>query len=302
MLGNDERSLDALIHRHRPSWFQLFFTSPCKTIAKTIYSYRSSNPPKKLVDAITVVCISDTHNKFPEVPEGDLLIHAGDLSQGGTRKEIQRTLEWLKDLPHRFKVVIAGNHELLLDPQKGLPDNDRKSLNWHDLIYLQDSRKSLRFKGGRVLNLYGSPWTRKHGNWAFEYLPGVDKWSNSIPAGTDILITHMPPFAHLDLDGLGDEQLLREVKRVRPRLHVFGHIHAGYGKDELHHDSFEEIYEAVMRCQTGLWGVLKMSWCIVWLRLVRRKAQGHFSTILVNAATVGGLRDTDVRAPFTVQI
>jgi hypothetical protein len=176
------------------------------------------------------------------------------------------------------------------------------SLNWHDLIYLQDSSRSLRFKTGRVLHLYGSPWTRKHGTSAFEYLRGVDKWTKTIPEGTDVLITHMPPFGHLDLDGIGDEKLLREVRRVLPSLHVFGHIHASYGKDGLNYDSFETTYEAVIRRQTGLWGVLRMAFYMVWARIRGGQTQNYHHTVLVNAATVGGSRDTDLRAPITVQI
>ncbi len=302
MFGKDEGSLDALLHRPRPSWLQLFFAAPYRTLAKTLYGYRSWHRSTERANSITVVCISDTHNQFPETPEGDLLVHAGDLSNGGTREEIQHTLDWLKTLPHQFKIVIAGNHELLLDPQKGFSDNERRSLNWHDLIYLQDSSKSLHFNGGRVLNVYGSPWTRKHGNWAFEYLGGVDKWTKTVPEETDLLITHMPPFAHLDIDGFGEEQLLREVQRVRPRLHVFGHLHAGYGQDELHYDSFEAIYEAVMRHQAGLWGVLKMVFCMIRAQVSRGKTQEHHHTVLVNAATVGGPRDKDIRAPITVRI
>lgn len=302
MFGGSKGSLDSILHRPQPSWFQLFLASPFRTLAKTLYSYRYWSSPSKVEHAITVVCISDTHNRFPEIPAGDLLVHAGDLSQGGTRQEIQRTLDWLNDLPHQFKVVIAGNHELLLDPQKGFADEERTSLNWHDLIYLQDSGKSIRFKGGRVLDLYGSPWTRKHGNWAFEYLRGVDRWTKTVPESTDILLTHMPPFAHLDLDGLGDEHLLREVRRVRPRLHVFGHIHAGYGKDELHYDSFEAVYEAIMRRQAGLWGVLELLCWLLWATLWRGKVERQSHTVLVNAATVGGLRDTDLRAPIVVHI
>lgn len=301
MFGTQD-SLDALLHRSRPTWLQLFIVSPIKTLAKTLYSYRSWYYLPKPANSITVVCISDTHNRFPKVPNGDLLIHAGDLSQGGTQQEVQRTLDWLKDEPHQFKVVIAGNHELLLDDQKGFSNAERRSLNWYDLVYLQDSTKSLRFKNGRTLNIYGSPWTRKHGNWAFEYSRDIDKWTKTVPESTDVLITHMPPFGHLDLDGLGDEQLLREVRRVQPKLHVFGHIHAGYGNDELHNDSFEAIYEAVMRRQAGLWSILKMACCVVWARAVRRKVSSHCGTILVNAATVGGPRDTEIREPITVQI
>jgi Calcineurin-like phosphoesterase len=301
MFGNDRGSLNALTRRPAPSWLQLFFAAPCKTLATTLYACRPSYSATKPADAVRVVCISDTHGYFPDVPEGDLLVHAGDLSQGGARQEIQRTLDWLKDLPHAKKVVIAGNHDLLLDPERGGPAHEGTSLSWHDLIYLQDSSISLRFAGGRVLNLYGSPWTRKHGNWAFEFPRGVDEWTHTFPDETDVLITHMPPFSHLDMDGLGDEFLLREVRRIRPKLHIFGHFHGGYGKDKLYHDSFERVYEAVMRRHAGFWGVLKMGCFLAWAWL-GDKPQNRHHTVLVNAATVGGPRDVDVRKPITVQI
>ena len=303
MVGNNKDPLGALLHRPPPSWLQLFLASPLKEVAKTLYSYRPRYGKSTLAEnAVTVVCISDTHNRFPDIPEGDLLVHAGDLSQGGTYQEIQRTLDWLQDQPHQYKVVIAGNHDLVLDPQKGRPDVERTSLNWHNLIYLQDSSQSLCFKNGRILNLYGSPWTRKHGNWAFEYPRGVDRWTKTIPKATDILVTHMPPFGHLDLDGLGDEHLLSEVRRVRPILHVFGHIHAGRGKDVLQYDSVEAIYEDVMRPRAGSWGILKMGCCIVLAFMGGGRAQSHDRTVLVNAATVGGFRDTEVRTPITVRL
>lgn len=68
-------------------------------------------------NAIRIVCISDTHNLQPELPDGDLLLHAGDLSQRGSFDEIQAQLDWLNAQPHKQKIVIAGNHDLLLDPE-----------------------------------------------------------------------------------------------------------------------------------------------------------------------------------------
>jgi hypothetical protein len=65
---------------------------------------------------IRVVCLSDTHNETPHVPDGDILIHAGDLTQNGTFTELQAQLSWLAKLPHQYKIVIAGNYDLLLDP------------------------------------------------------------------------------------------------------------------------------------------------------------------------------------------
>jgi hypothetical protein len=68
-------------------------------------------------DTICVICISDTHNSKPPIPEGDILLHAGDLSQYGLFDEIQAQLDWLNTLPHKHKVVIGGNHDLILDEE-----------------------------------------------------------------------------------------------------------------------------------------------------------------------------------------
>jgi len=57
-------------------------------------------------------------------------------------------------------------------------------------------------------------------------------WSN-VPADTDVLITHSPPFGILDVvngEHVGCRDLARELKRIRPRLHIFGHIHQSYGR------------------------------------------------------------------------
>ena len=64
-----------------------------------------------------IVCISDTHNRFREltIPEGDILIHAGDITSRGYVAELKDFNEWLITLPHEHKVVIAGNHELSFD-------------------------------------------------------------------------------------------------------------------------------------------------------------------------------------------
>ncbi len=55
-----------------------------------------------------------------------------------------------------------------------------------------------------------------------------------IPDGLDILVTHGPPFGILDHGGNSERregcpQLLEAVFPALPRVHVFGHIHAGYG-------------------------------------------------------------------------
>jgi len=174
-----------------------------------------------------IVCISDTHNQLAKlaIPPGDLLIHAGDLTGHGSLKEIARADRALGELPHRHKVIIAGNHDWGFQREPAAARALIKSA-----IYLQD--EAVTIEG---LRLYGSPWQPWFFDWAFNYPRGVSLqpiWDR-IPEPTDILITHGPPRGHGDRtvrdEPVGCPELLLALRRVRPRLHVFGHIHEGYG-------------------------------------------------------------------------
>jgi Calcineurin-like phosphoesterase len=147
-----------------PTPLDRLLISPLRVLVQYIYSILLllRGPPFKPPQnkpPIRVVCISDTHTNTPDIPTGDLLIHAGDLTNAGTVKEIQAQLDWLNSLPHRHKVFIAGNHDSYFDP-KSRKDIDRTSeakLNYGNLHYLRNQSLQLKFKGGRTLNLYGSP-------------------------------------------------------------------------------------------------------------------------------------------------
>lgn len=177
-----------------------------------------------------IVCISDTHGLHHrlEVPDGDLLLHAGDLCGRGSLGELAEAADWLRGLPHRHKVVIGGNHDFCLEQQ---PQQARALLE--GLIYLQD--ESTQVEG---LHLYGSPWQPWFHDWAFNLRRGEPLrrvWAH-IPPDTQILITHGPPQGILDktFDGrlVGCEELSRRLDTVRPLVHVFGHIHEAYGQQK----------------------------------------------------------------------
>lgn len=225
-------------------------------------------PPRNAIP-ITVTCISDTHNKFPEVPNaGELLIHAGDLTNSGTLNSIQQTIDWLKQLQkkwpgssdgYRYIVVIAGNHDSFFDERSrsvhdtktSKPPRGRK-LDWGKILYLQHESLTLTFPGDRKLKLHGAPQIPKCGGkeFAFQYERGQDAWTNTIPDDVDILVTHNPPKWHLDIasnGGLGDEHELKECWRVKPTLHVFGHIHSGYGKEYVWWDEGTRLIEEVKK-------------------------------------------------------
>lgn len=222
-------------------------------------------PPAQL--PITVTCISDTHSKYAKVPPaGELLIHAGDLTNTGTLNSVQQTVDWLKSLQkpwpgsrdgYRYIVVICGNHDSYLDERSRSAHDTRTSkgkngrkVDWGKIIYLQHGHATLTFPGDRKLKIYGAPQIPKCGGkeFAFQYERGQDAWTNTVPDDTDILVTHNPPKWHLDIPsngGLGCEHELKEVWRVKPTLHVFGHIHSGHGQEYVWWDKGTRLSEAV---------------------------------------------------------
>lgn len=178
-----------------------------------------------------LVCISDTHmaHRSLILPEGDVLIHAGDATGTGTTDEVSRFLAWFSSQSHRYKVLIAGNHDWLFQRR---PELATALLAEHPSItYLQDA--GVEIEG---VKFWGSPWQPWFLDWAFNAPRKGDKlrrmW-NRIPIDTEVLITHGPPHGTLDQvfggPHLGCEELTIRLASVRPRVHVFGHIHANYG-------------------------------------------------------------------------
>lgn len=178
-----------------------------------------------------IVALSDTHGKHEQlqVPEGDVLLFAGDCSSRGYEWEVLSFLKWFAAQPHAHKIMIAGNHDFLFEE-----DAKRSTeLIPEGVTYLNDS--GIQVMG---VSVWGSPVSPRFFDWAFnrDRGPQIEKYWQQIPNGTDILITHGPPVGILDRttqgDSTGCEDLMRHVERVRPKLHVFGHIHEGYGMVE----------------------------------------------------------------------
>ena len=176
-----------------------------------------------------LVCISDTHGwDTVDVPDGDVLIHGGDLTSSGSLEEVARAHAWLASLPHRHKLVIAGNHDYAFERA---PSDARALMT--AVTYLED--EAYEIDGVRF---YGSPWQPRFFDWAFNLdrgAPLAAVWAK-IPDDTDVLITHGPPHGILDTihsgEQVGCEALRDALDRVRPRVHVFGHIHEAYGQVE----------------------------------------------------------------------
>jgi hypothetical protein len=129
-------ALDYIINRPRQTQWQQFWEEPCIFSARKLYASRFVRPFESPSNPIAVVCISDTHNTQPRLPEGDILIHAGDATQALSLS--QATIDWLDEQPHRHKILIGGSHDLLLGSQtSGKDESMRGLINWRSITYLE---------------------------------------------------------------------------------------------------------------------------------------------------------------------
>jgi Icc-related predicted phosphoesterase len=176
-----------------------------------------------------MVVISDTHGRHDgwHVPDGDLLVHCGDLTMRGTLAQIRDAADFLRELPHEHKVVIAGNHDFAFERS---PDEARAELR--GLTYLEDEAAVIE-----GVHFWGSPWQPEFYDWAFNLPRGAalaEKWA-LIPGDTEVLVTHGPPRGHGDLVERpagaheGCDDLLARIQAIRPKVHLFGHIHEAAG-------------------------------------------------------------------------
>ena len=221
-----------------------------------------------------ITVISDTHTKhglipLTDLPGGDLLIHAGDIMNSGYNKnDILDFCTWFHSLEqYDKKIFIAGNHDRMFENH---PEGVEELLNiYFDIDYLQDEAYDLYdLDTDTSTKIYGSPWQPEFYSWAFN-LPknGIElagKWE-AIPDNTDILITHGPAFGTLDTvagrpwDNLGCELLAQRIEVIKPKIHVCGHIHSGYGyefKDGTHFFNaavLDEQYEYTQKPMTFDW-------------------------------------------------
>ena len=187
-----------------------------------------------------ITLISDTHTRHGliepklDLPGGDFLLHAGDIMNSGYNKnDIKDFCHWFNLLEqYDSKIFIAGNHDRIFEDSPDAAKQIYYSYKWID--YLQD--EWIEVDG---IKIYGTPWQPEFYNWAFNLPKGgpglMSKWE-AIPEDTDILITHGPPQEILDASGppyneplLGCALLRERVDVIKPKIHVFGHIHGSYG-------------------------------------------------------------------------
>lgn len=192
-----------------------------------------------------LVVISDTHSlhRMVTVPPGDVLIHCGDFCGRDLVMQVEDVAEWMAQHPHPHKIVIAGNHDVMFEraPHEFAAPH---SFTKRGILYLCDSGTVIE-----GVKFWGSPWQPEFCDWAFNLPRGealAEKWA-LIPDDIDVLITHGPPKNILDgcppHPPSGHRGMPRETfhagckdlraaifDRVRPKVHLFGHIHEGSGE------------------------------------------------------------------------
>ena len=165
-----------------------------------------------------ILHISDTHgqhNRLRNLPEADVLVHSGDFSFDGSQQEVIDFLNWFVALPYKHKIFVTGNLDMCLEDGTvdGLPQN------CHDLRYESVIIEGVKFHG---IPMFMGRCVSGYNDWAIKQIPG----------DTDILVSHTPPLGILDFDDnilYGSKELLTKVEKIKPRYHLFGHIHANNG-------------------------------------------------------------------------
>ncbi len=180
-----------------------------------------------------ITFISDTHGLHDRLKlnPGTVLVHAGDITEYGTEEEGVEFLDWFTSQPFTYKIFIGGNHDLFLE---SLTLREMKKLISANIIYLQNNGTVIE-----GIKFWGSPVTPYFLGMAFNEREGkeISKTWNKIPFDTDILITHGPPKGILD-SGMGCDELLLQINKVRPKIHCFGHVHGHNGMESYNTTKF----------------------------------------------------------------
>lgn len=177
-----------------------------------------------------IVAIADLQGQGPNIeptliPNGDLLLIAGDLTSWGSIEELKECNKWLGLLRHKYKVIIGGNHDRSLEEGIG------KQV-FTNAIYLENELVDIE-----GVKIWGSPVNEMNDIlWFRAFANNQQELCQMIPEGLDILLTQGGPYMILDRvitgEHVGSKPIMEAVKKTKPKYHIFGHIHESYGRYE----------------------------------------------------------------------
>ena len=189
----------------------------------------------------TIAHCSDTHSResLISVPKCDILVHSGDANIS-TLRILNFFISWMSSQPATYKIFVAGNHD---DMCEAVPSLVKQLFHENGVIYLDNAQVEIE-----GIKIWGSPYTPRYGGWSFMKERGDEMlrvWK-MIPEDTDILITHGPPMGILDFTTRGQVHagcwdLGYKIRQLKPKLHLFGHVHEGYG---THFDGTTRYYNS----------------------------------------------------------
>ena len=181
--------------------------------------------------------ISDTHSKHNDLKlePCDILIHCGDLTEDIGQADLRYFCKWFDEQNAKHKIFIAGNHDGAFEKWPDLAKAMVKEYCKENVHYLRDSGVEIE-----EIKFWGSPVTPEFYNWFFNRKRGeeIKRHWDMIPDGTDVIITHGPPFGSGDWSiydrvATGCVDLLDTIQRIKPKIHACGHIHSGYGRRRI---------------------------------------------------------------------
>lgn len=173
---------------------------------------------------VRIVCISDTHDNEPELPDTHILILAGESTENGSFEETQAQLTWLSRQQHPHKIITAENHDVLLDEdflssytvRRYGNSKSQHNLSWPanlhhlncssvglDVVVAsqgnRDAQETLQLVGTGRIKIYSNPYTPQYGVSVFQY-PRSDEtfWEHNLPSDADFVVVDGPPRPNTD--------------------------------------------------------------------------------------------------------
>ena len=205
-------------------------------------------PPFTGEESMKIACIADLHGYLPEeLPEADVLVIAGDICPA-TDHSYEFQLEWLQgefvpwaqDVSKKIEdiVMIAGNHDWIFEIFGTVGEFIEHDVD--GFTYLQGYGTVLEHDG-KEYKFYGTPYTPEFRDWAFNSsTEAMKRHSAAMPGDADVIITHGPPQLILDVPGFidstehcGCKYVDNAIRRIKPKAHIFGHIHGARGIHKL---------------------------------------------------------------------
>jgi predicted phosphohydrolase len=263
----------------------------------------------------------------PPFPKADAILHCGDLTHIGGLDDLEKFVRMIGEMDAELKLVIAGNHDMTLDPNYWIAHGDDFTEEKHKqakeimtgplameagMTYLEEGLKIFTLKNGAKFTIFTSPYTPEFYDWGFPYPRHEDRYSNAAQAdkasastavspipdhGTvDIVMTHGPPQFVLDQcanGNVGCEHLLRALHRCRPRLHCFGHIHEGHGAIKIEWD-LGTVGRSVIKSETMQKNSYPEADCC--------QVEYGKETLMVNAAIMNNLNFSPANPPWLLDL